>query len=209
MVVPVLVALGQASAQPPQRPASDDPFAEELNPFPKPPSEKARTAPKGRTDPKPRSETKPRGSANRPAENADDGGDDAPQLPMPFPEATEPAQRAPRRPGRVEGGGGAPAGRPTARPMAPNLDLLPFPDIDMSDSDEDSPARQAEYANAADSYQAALRINPKHQGARRNLEAIRSRGVLGRRAVRAQTSGLQSQPELVPAGRPTTRPAGA
>jgi lipoprotein NlpI len=124
-----------ARAENEQRPAIDDPFAEELNPFPR--DEK----------PKPRTGQTPR--ATGPKKDREKERDTEPERDLDE-ELTKPA---PRRP--------APRGedddmalpdrddtppvvrpRPTAKPMVPNADLLPFPDVDMPPPEEDSPARK-------------------------------------------------------------------
>ena len=152
---PTVVVSRQAVAQNQKRPAADDPFAEELNPFPKPEAEPPRN------DPKPRSEKRPRTTGKQtPDDRSDAGTDDAPQLPMPFPETTVPGEPALRRPPKGEGRAGG--GRPTARPMSPNVDLLPFPDVDPMPSDDDSPARnllvKAEKLDRKGKYEEAKKV---------------------------------------------------
>ncbi len=122
----------RAFAQDKQRPLPDDPFAEELNPFPKGEAEKPRTGQTPRTS-KPKA-TKPAG----------DKGDAGPKMPLPFPEANEPKEGMGGRPDAADGDADAEPKRtrPKAKPMVPGSDLLPFPDADAAaDLDEDSPVR--------------------------------------------------------------------
>ena len=119
-----------ARAENEQRPA-DDPFAEELNPFPREEKPKPRTGqtpratgPKKERDPDPDRDldeelTKP--AARKPVPR---GNDD--KRPLPDADDEPPVVRP----------------RPAAKPMVPGADLLPFPDVDMPPPEEDSPARK-------------------------------------------------------------------
>lgn len=125
-------AAARAVAQEKQRPLPDDPFAEELNPFPKGDAEKPRTGQTPRTT-KPKS-TKPK----------DDKADDRSTLPLPFPEANDPKQDAGMEGGReaADAGEAPKRARPKAKPMVPGADLLPFPEAGAADAlDDDSPVR--------------------------------------------------------------------
>lgn len=160
-VVVVPLVAGKVAAQTQQRPPIDDPFAEELNPFPRGDAAKE----KKDKDPGTKSRTgqTPRGGGRTGAAGkADDDG--PPQLPMPFPEKTVPGEPAEGRrakdpqPG-IDAGEEAPR-RPRARPMPMNSDLLPFPEAGtVPEADPDSPAfkllQRAERLDRAGKYEEA------------------------------------------------------
>lgn len=141
-VVVVPLVAGKVAAQTQQRPPIDDPFAEELNPFPRGDATKEKKGKEPGTTS--RTGQTPRGSGRTgaPAKPDDDG---PPQLPMPFPEKTVPGEPAERRRPRnadpgIDADDEAPR-RPRARPMPMNSDLLPFPDAGtVPEADPDSPA---------------------------------------------------------------------
>jgi len=119
-----------ARAENEQRPA-DDPFAEELNPFPREEKPKPRTGqtpratgPKREREPEPERDLDEELTKPAPRKPVPRGNDD--KRPLLDPDDEPPAVRP----------------RPTAKPMAPNADLLPFPDVDMPPPEEDSPARK-------------------------------------------------------------------
>lgn len=140
-----------AQDPPPRRPAADDPFAEELNPFPKndKPADGTReksTTGKSRTGQTPRSA--PRG-----------GDEAAPERPAPRDEGDKPRGAAPDMDGA---GDDRPPARPKARTMPPGSDLLPFPDAGTMTDEFDSPARgeleQAEKLDREGRYEEAKKL---------------------------------------------------
>lgn len=119
-----------AVAENEQRPA-DDPFAEELNPFPREEKPKPRTGqtpratgPKKEREPEPERDLDEELTKPVPRKPVPRGDDD--KRPLPDLDDEPPVVRP----------------RPTAKPMAPGVDLLPFPDVDMPPAEEDSPARK-------------------------------------------------------------------
>jgi Tfp pilus assembly protein PilF len=129
-------ALAQDTQEPPpRRPAADDPFAEELNPFPKTDKPADGQGEKGTTG-KSRTGQTPRG-APRGADR--DGDDAAPRRPAVPRDGGE--KGADAGPGMEGAGDDAPPARPRARTMAPGSDLLPFPDVGPTADEFDSPAR--------------------------------------------------------------------
>jgi len=118
----------EAVAQTKQKPLPDDPFAEELNPFPKGEAEKPRTGQTPRTT-KPK--TTPKGEeATSPPESAPPRG------------PKRPTEAAAEDTGADSAAAEPPRSRPKAKPMIPGADLLPFPDAGLvPDLDEDSPVR--------------------------------------------------------------------
>lgn len=138
LYVPGLELPGDASAahaQVPQRPPVDDPFAEELNPFPRADTAKPRT---GQT---PRS-TAPRKDREREKEKEKDRDLDE-ELTEPLPRKGVPRDdRGDRGPVELEDDQRPSRPRPKARPMPPGADLLPFPDVDMDPPEEESPAQK-------------------------------------------------------------------
>ena len=119
-----------ARAENEQRPA-DDPFAEELNPFPR--EEK----------PKPRTGQTPRATGQKKEREPEPERDLDEELTKPAPRKPVPRGNDDKRP-LPDSDDEPPVvrPRPTAKPMAPNADLLPFPDVDMPPPEEDSPARK-------------------------------------------------------------------
>ena len=107
-----------------QRPPADDPFAEELNPFPR--EEK----------PKPRSGQTPRATgpgtkkpAEKNRENVDNQDPDE-ELTEPAPRQPAPRGKAPERvPLDADDEPPIVRPRPMAKPLVPAADLLPFPDV--------------------------------------------------------------------------------
>lgn len=173
--LPVLVipaVTGRVAAQAPKRPPIDDPFAEELNPFPRGDKEKDKEKEKARESDKgtaSRTGQTPR-TTGRPGAAAKKGSDaePSPQLPMPFPEATTPGEPAQGRQAKgrdAEDGEGekAPRARPRARPMPATSDLMPFPDAGIvPEQDSDSPAfkflQRAERLDRAGKYDEAKKL---------------------------------------------------
>lgn len=128
-----------ARAENEQRPPVDDPFAEELNPFPREEKPKPRTGqtPRATAPKKDREKDREKERDVEPERDLDEEltkpaprrpiprGDDDDDRALPDPDDAPPVVRP----------------RPTAKPMVP-ADLLPFPDVDMPPPEEDSPARK-------------------------------------------------------------------
>ena len=192
---PTAALAQEAQDPPPRRPTADDPFAEELNPFPKNDKpadgkgEKGKTG-KSRTGQTPRSA--PRG--------ADRDGADKPTVPRD--EADKPAEAG----AGMEGAGDErPPARPRARTMAPGSDLLPFPDVGTTSDELDSPARdelekaekldrEGRYGEAKKLILDAIRQDPKLPLAYLALGIVnRHMGDL-RGSVEACSEGLRLDP---------------
>ena len=158
-----------------QRPPADDPFAEELNPFPREEKPKPRT---GQT-PRATGTKKAAGKDREDVKNQDPGE-----------ELTEPAPRQPAPQGKatdrvpLEPDDEPPIvrPRPKAKPMVP-ADLLPFPDVDMPPPEEDSPAqkllikadkldRKGKYEEAKKIVLEAIETDPKLPVARLALSIV-------------------------------------
>jgi len=158
-----------------QRPPADDPFAEELNPFPR--EEK----------PKPRTGQTPRATGTKKApgkapENVDNQDPDE-QLTEPAPRKPAPRGKAPDRvPLEPDDEPPIVRPRPMAKPLAP-ADLLPFPDVDMPPPEEESPAqkllvkadkldRKGKYEEAKKIVLEAIEADPKLPVARLALSIV-------------------------------------
>ena len=120
-----------------QRPPADDPFAEELNPFPREEKPKPRS---GQTPRATGTGTKKAAEKNR--ENVNNQDPDE-ELTEPAPRKPAPRGKAPERvPLDADDEPPIVRPRPTAKPLVPAADLLPFPDVDMPPPEEDSPAQK-------------------------------------------------------------------
>lgn len=197
--VPGLTLPGDASsahAQAPQRPPVDDPFAEELNPFPRADTAKPRT---GQT---PRSTT-PRKDKEKEKEKERDLDE---ELTEPLPRKSVPRdERADRGPVELEDDQPASRPRPKARPMLPGADLLPFPDVDMAPPEEDSPAqkllvkadkldRKGKYEEAKKLVLEAIAEDPKLPVARLALSIVSRHLGDFEGSVEACSAGLRLDP---------------
>jgi len=199
MQVPGLTLPGDAPsahAQAPQRPPVDDPFAEELNPFPRADTAKPRT---GQT---PRSTT-PRKDKEKEKEKERDLDE---ELTEPLPRKSVPRdERADRGAVDLEDDQPAPRPRPKARPMLPGSDLLPFPDVDMAPPEEDSPAqkllvkadkldRKGKYEEAKRLVLEAIAEDPKLPVARLALSIVSRHLGDFEGSVEACSAGLRLDP---------------
>lgn len=121
---------------PPRRPAADDPFAEELNPFPKKDKPGDGKGEKGATG------TPRTGQTPRAAPRGDDRDGDAAAPRRPAVPREEVPKEANAEPGMDAADAAPPPARPRAKTMAPGSDLLPFPDVGSGADEFDSPARE-------------------------------------------------------------------
>lgn len=154
-----------------QRLPADDPFAEELNPFPR--EEK----------PKPRTGQTPRATGTKKAPENVDNQDPDEELTEPAPRQPAPRGKAPDRvPLEPDDEPPIVRPRPMAKPLVP-ADLLPFPDVDMPPPEEDSPAqkllvkadkldRKGKYEEAKKIVLEAVEADPKLPVARLALSIV-------------------------------------
>lgn len=184
-----------ARAQAPQRPPVDDPFAEELNPFPRADTAKPRTGQTPRS-PAPRKEREKEKEKERDLDE---------ELTEPLPRRSAPREeRADRGPVDLEDDQRPSRTRPKARPM-PGADLLPFPDVDMGPPEEDSPAqkllvkadkldRKGKYEEAKKLVLEAISEDPKLPVARLALSIVTRHLGDFEGSVEACSAGLRLDP---------------
>lgn len=149
----------EVAAQPPQRPVPDDPFAEELNPFPKGEAEKDKKPRSGKTPRTPGRTESTKDDARGPSAARETTPKDRDSSPIPVPK--DPKDDA------------AGKTRPRATPMRPGADLVPFPDAGTGlEADSDSPAtpllekaekldRRGRFAEAKEAILEAIEKDPK------------------------------------------------
>lgn len=186
----------EAHAQAQQRPPVDDPFAEELNPFPR-----AET-PKPRTGQTPRST----GSRREKEKDREKERDLDEELTEPLPRKNAPRAEEPvRQPIELEDEPPPPRQRPGAKPMIPGADLLPFPGVDMPPPEEDSPAqkllikadkldRKGKYEEAKKVVLEAIEEDPKLPVARLALSIVTRHLGDFEGSLKACSAGLRLDP---------------